>query len=221
MKSLTLRHLEVDLPILVSESRPLVFDVGANKGQSIELFQRLLPNPIIKAFEPNSTLTQNLLKAYKGEEIVIENIALGPEPGTLPFNIFQNNELSSILDLDRTSSNPFSGTPLQDRVLVQISTLDLYVKEKNITRIDLLKIDTQGYDLDVLRGGTTLLSKQSVETILVEVNFVQLYQGQASFGEIERYLAACGYGLLCFYEIVRVDECISWATACFRKKSLT
>jgi hypothetical protein len=69
----------------------------------------------------------------------------------------------------------------------------------------------------VLRGAEGLLSGQRVDVLLVEVNFVDLYHGQCNFGEVERFLARQGYGLLGLYEVVGKLGCIRWATACFQK----
>jgi hypothetical protein len=85
-----------------------------------------------------------------------------------------------------------------------------------LTHIDLLKIDTQGFDLEVLRGAAEMLCRRAIDTLLVEVNFISLYKGQGSFGEVERFLAEKGYGLLTLYEVNRPNFCMRWATACFR-----
>ena len=108
---------------------------------------------------------------------------------------------------------------MRRQVPVPVTTLDSYVEGHGIRRLDLLKIDVQGYDLEVLRGASQLLTQHRVETILIEVNFIQMYVGQGSFGEIERYLRDAEYGLLCLYETIRFGECVSWATACFRRIS--
>jgi hypothetical protein len=102
-------------------------------------------------------------------------------------------------------------------VSVPMTKLDSYIKQKCLTHIDLLKIDTQGYDLEVLRGASTILDLRAVGTLLVEVNFTCLYEGQCSFGEIERLLKGKGYGLVALYEVVRTNLLISWATACFQR----
>jgi FkbM family methyltransferase len=194
----------------------VVFDVGANRGQTIDLICRSLRKPKITAFEPNPELIARLQAAYGTTNITLEGIALGSSSGVREFNVLENHELSSFLELDRSTSNPFRQTPLHVRCPVPVDTLDSYVKARGVNQLDLLKIDVQGYDLEVLRGASGLLADQLVETILIEVNFVQMYVGQGSFGEIERYLWDRGYGLLCMYEIVRTGECVSWATACFR-----
>ena len=121
-----------------------------------------------------------------------------------------------MLALDRSDESPFSKEGTRCHVSVPITTLDLWVKKRRLTHIDLLKVDTQGFDLEVLRGASVTLSNKTVKTLLVEVNFVSLYEGQCSFGEIKSFLKDKGYGLMALYEVARVNLRMGWATACFQ-----
>lgn len=218
VEQLTLRDLDFDLRYLVSSENPIVFDVGANKGQSIERVCRTWRDAKIYAFEPNPGLAAGLKLKHTSCKVIVEAVALGSVPGRLDFSILDNDELSSCLILEQCQSNPFANTRLKERISVPVRTLDMYADENRITQIDLLKIDTQGFDLEVLRGAAESLNLRRIESVLVEVNFVPLYHHQGTFGEIERFLAEKGYGLLALYEVVRHQTCISWATACFRRK---
>lgn len=214
--SLTLRDLEFDLCYLIKGQKPVVFDVGANTGQSIDLFRRTLHAPNIISFEPNPALAEHLKQKYADNGVVIERMALGSSEGTDRFNIFERDDLSSMLELHRDKRNPFSNTALKRTISVAITTVDLYVTKYGFEFIDLLKIDTQGFDLEVLRGAVGMLKQRAVGIVLVEVNFTPFYLNQANFGDIERFLAENGYGLLTFYEVFRLNACIGWATACFQ-----
>lgn len=214
--SLTLRDLEFDLPALVTKSNPVIFDVGANKGQTIEMYQRAFPKPTITSFEPNPKLTPDLVKRFPG--VAIEGVGVGSAVGTLDFQVSSNTELSSFLKSSSSAENPFANTRINEVINVPIITLDDYTKRKNIGHLDILKIDTQGYDLEVLKGATGLLDRKAADVIFIEVNFIPLYDGQASFGDIQQFLKQRGYGLLTLYEIARPDRRhASWATACFSK----
>ena len=213
--SLTLRDLEFDLPILVNNGCPVVLDVGANKGQTIDLVHRAFPRPIIFSFEPNPDLFSQLVAKYEAHGVVVECFALANCEGNISFYIAENSELSSVLALHRTDENPFSKTSAR-RVMVPATTLDTWVKKRGLTHIDLLKVDAQGFDLEVLRGASTILSHGIVKTLLVEVNFISLYEEQCSFGELEQFLKGKGYGLVTLYEVARKSLQIGWATACFQ-----
>ena len=75
--SLTLRDIEFDLPFLVVNENPVVVDVGANLGQTIDLIQRAFAKPTIFSFEPNPDLLSLLKDKYEARGVVIESIALG------------------------------------------------------------------------------------------------------------------------------------------------
>jgi FkbM family methyltransferase len=216
---LTLRDLEFDLPRLVPGSPALVLDVGANKGQTIDLLRRSLHDPVIHCFEPNRLLAGTLQQRYANTNVKIMNMAVGSSVGEIDFNVAENDELSSVLELKRSTSNPFSETKVSSRTRVPITTIDKYCAENNLGQVGLLKSDTQGYDLEVLKGAASLLGAGKVGAILVEVNFVSLYDKQCDFGQIERWLAGFGYRIVTFYEIVRNGFTMSWATACFAKEA--
>ena len=215
--SLTLRDLEFDLPVLVDNRRPVVLDVGANKGQTIDLIHRAFARPSIFSFEPNPELFSALVAKYEARGVVVECFALGNREGSIGFHIAENSELSSVLALHRTDESPFSKTN-ERRVIVPITTLDTWVKNRGLRHVDLLKVDAQGFDLEVLRGASTLLGHRGVKTLLVEVNFISLYEDQCSFGEVERFLKVKGYGLVALYELARKNLQIGWATACFQPR---
>jgi hypothetical protein len=87
--------------------------------------------------------------------------------------------------------------------------------EQNIPRIDLLKVDTQGYDLQVLKGATKLLAARRIKTVLLEVNFVPMYQRQATFLELHAFISSFGYRLVDFYNQQRSDGYTAWGDACY------
>jgi FkbM family methyltransferase len=170
--SLTLRDLEFDLCRLIKNSKPVVVDVGANTGQTIDPLRRTLDRPRIFSFEPNPTLAIGLKQKYSACDVVVEAIAVGSSEGQCTLNVLENDELSSILKLTRNEAPSVSSV-----VSVPITTIDLHAERLNLAHIDLLKIDTQGFDLDVLRGTAQMLYRRAVDTLLVEVNFITLYEG--------------------------------------------
>ena len=84
-----------------------------------------------------------------------------------------------------------------------------------MSQIDLLKIDTQGYEMQILKGASRLLAAGKVRTILLELNFVPLYDGQVWAHEIIGYLHERGLCLVDFYEKCRLNPYLGWCTALF------
>lgn len=211
--------LEQDLRVLVPQPRPVMFDVGANKGQTLAMFQRVFNKPVIHAFEPNKSLVElTLSPAHRGNpDVVINAAALGAEAGSLTFHESENNELSSFLSLEANEQNPFKGTTVQTNSTVPVWILDQYVKERELPPLDLLKIDTQGYDLHVLQGAREQLKAGRISLVMLEINFVPMYAGQPTFGEVDAFLREHGYALMDMYEKIYQDNRLAWCTGLYQK----
>ena len=219
---LTYRLLEHDLPILAGTNKPIIFDIGANKGQTVEMMLRIFRQPRIYSFEPSPKLADALKSRFAPQGITIEEIAMGATMEERSFIHYTNNELSSFLELTSTPSNPFATVAEDIRQTVSVSTVDHYCGQTGISNLDILKIDTQGFDLEVLKGAIGMLSRACVQVVQVEINFEELYKNQCTAGQLIDWLGTHGYLPVAFYETARANFPICWATACFaRPKSRT
>lgn len=81
-----------------------------------------------------------------------------------------------------------------------MTTLDEYCSRQNIATIDYLKIDAEGYDLSVLKGASTLLSRQKIRFIEVEAGMNRINTEHVYFDEFVRYLEPYGYKLYKIYD---------------------
>jgi FkbM family methyltransferase len=128
--------------------RPVVFDVGANTGQSVAKFRRLLPESTIHSFEPGPRAFRELTSTSRGlRNVNLVNAAVGSAPGRLTLIENEFTDMSSFL---RPSTAAWGEIVAETDV--EVTTVDSYCAERGIDRIDLLKIDTQGYEFEVLRG---------------------------------------------------------------------
>ena len=134
LHSLTLRDLEFDLPILVQSTDPVVIDVGANVGQTIDLMRRTFSKPVIYSFEPNPDLVQVLRNRYEIGGVVVESVALGNSEGIATFHVSENSELSSLLELDRRKGNPFAATKLPNAIERGSDEAQLLVEEATVRK---------------------------------------------------------------------------------------
>jgi len=99
---------------------------------------------------------------------------------------------------------------------IKVSTVDEYCGSEKIDFIDLLKIDTQGYDLRVIQGANRMMGHCGIAAVLVEIIFVPLYAGQSSFEEIYRALSKHGFKFVSLYGVnFSEDRYASWADALF------
>lgn len=161
-----------------------ILDVGANKGQFQKAANYLFPNAIIHSFEPIPELF-NLLQRKKHAKNSNYNKALGNEIGKLEFNQNEYNHSSSFFEISNENKNfPSSKTK---KIEVQIDTLDNIIHTFEIKRPSLLKLDVQGYEMEVLKGGVEAISS-NIDFIIVEANFENLYRGQPTFTALNKFL---------------------------------
>jgi hypothetical protein len=124
--------------------------------------------------------------------------------------------MNSLLTLDGDPANPMrEGFTPTGTTPVQLETLDEFCGEHGFKQIDILKIDTQGYDLQVLKGATRLLAGRRVRAVVLEANFVPMYERQATFSELHELLSSHGYRLVDFYNQHRSGGYTAWCDAIY------
>jgi FkbM family methyltransferase len=195
------------------QDRPVLIDVGAYHGDFAKSFLAHPSKPFERAilFEPNSVNLAELQKRFIGNSNVqIENLACDEKPGTREFFCVGPAYTGSLLPYHGTT------TAIAQRSNVNCVSLDTYLEQHGLThQIGLLKIDTQGNDLRVLRSAVKTL-KSSQPWIIAELIFVPLYEKQAQPHEIANWLAAQGYTQAAlFNEFYSSNGWLGWADACF------
>jgi FkbM family methyltransferase len=198
----------------VAGDRPLVFDVGANIGQSIENFRHYFACPAIHSFEPSPQAFLELRRRTMDvPDLALSNVALGARSGQHVF--FESAAGSPMSSLLPPGSECWGGGGIRDTLQVNLGTIDEYCAQHEIERIDILKIDTQGYDLEVIKGASAMLQMHSIHLIHMEIIFGDMYQGIPRMDEVYAYLADRGLVLVTFYPFYYWGEKASWTEALF------
>jgi FkbM family methyltransferase len=196
------------LTLINSDAEGLViFDVGANTGQTLVEFKTLFPMSTVHCFEPidgpfrqlkqkcelftHSHAHQLALSDKCGEREFYVNKQYSPSSGFIKVNakslsVIRNTHVKDMLS---------SGDSVFKKTKVLTSTLDEFCYNEGISKISLLKLDTQGAETTILRGGGELLKSGLVDIILTEISLDDIYDSRPSFGKIEEIIGPHGFSL--------------------------
>lgn len=195
-------------------SQPVIFDVGANRGQTIDEVSRRFPGCTIHAFEPGQAAFASLSKTHRRDRVRLNNVALGAAPARREFFEHSASDMSSFLELGQDARNHIAGD-VSSKLEVEIQTVDRYCFENGIDRIDLLKSDTQGFDLEVLKGAQRMLREGHVQMIYLEITFAKLYEQLPRPDDVYRFIVDHGFDLVSFYKFWHLNDRAGWTDALF------
>jgi len=174
-----------------------VLDVGANVGQYRDLLRHEVDyKGNIVSFEPIRELADAMRKRGEPDQNwIVENCALGAATGTALFNVMATTTFSSFLQPTSSSTKRFEKVnTVCDRISVAVRTLDDLLPDL-VTSLNVhslyLKLDTQGYDLEVLRGAARALSE--IRALQTEVSVRPIYDGMPDFLTTLESLRAYGF----------------------------
>ncbi|MBX9888404.1 MAG: FkbM family methyltransferase [Flavobacteriaceae bacterium] len=172
------------------------FDIGANSGQTITKIKQFYPNCDLHSFEPSKICFSYLSQNFgESKRLKLNNVAMGAKKELLDFNEYSWSALNSFLTRAYTKSK------IIDNYKVEVTTIDDYCFNNKIKSISLLKTDTEGFELNVLKGATNMMMHNHIQFVYVEIFFNLNYVGQSSFGDIYNYLLEKGFDLVRFYDV--------------------
>ena len=171
----------------------LFIDVGANFGQSaLGIIEWGYTNEII-SIEPVKECHDYLIKKstkYNNWKI-LERMAVGDKDGEAEINVSKATDLSSILKPTELLKNSFDTVESHHKEKIPIRRLDTLFNIQDIPDSTFIKIDTQGYDYNVLLGAEKIISK--VKGIQIEASLLPLYQNEKNYYDILTFLKDLGF----------------------------
>lgn len=171
-----------------------LLDIGANKGDYGAFIANYLNVERAYFFEPQAACFSQIREFTKGlPHAEILQMVLSEESGTVSFHEANQNPSSSMLPLNRAHTAAFPEIRQTREFKVEAHRLDDVMASRDMPGDIIIKMDVQGVEDRVVRGGTTVFRK--ARTVVVEMSFVPLYQGQALFEEVHATLVDCGLRL--------------------------
>jgi FkbM family methyltransferase len=168
-----------------------VLDIGANTGQFASRINEILPNVNIISFEPIKKCYEELLINSKDLKIKAFNFALGEVEEEQEINISAHSPSSSLLPMADLHKEVFAGTNFVEKEKISIKKLDDIFPEHILEGKFMVKIDVQGFEDRVIKGGLETLKK--ADLILIETSFEELYKDQLLFDGIYQLLVGIGF----------------------------
>jgi len=175
-------------------STPTFFDVGANVGQTVLELRAAYRHSRVYAFEPFAATREILTERFKSTSgVTVVPCAMGSAPGEV---LARQNSISEMSSLLSQAAGP-GDAPNE---LIHIETIDRYCAQQNISSIDILKTDTEGFDIEVLRGASNFLLEQKVKYVYAEVSFCPDRCHLTPFMPMMELMAGWNYRFLGLYE---------------------
>ncbi len=146
----------------------VLFDVGANRGAWTRHALDATQDAQIHCFEPLSALYQRLHANRFPERVVCHPVGLSDDVGERPIYV----ETTS---LHNRRLGPADGPSIPKTETIRLTTLDAYCAEQDIDQIDFLKLDVEGHELAVLRGGQAMIRNEGIRRIQFEYGPFNIY----------------------------------------------
>ena len=200
-----------DMSRIVTSSNPVLFDVGANVGQTIQKFRQQFQKSTIHSFEPSPATFRVLQERTRGiPKLHLTNAGLGARSGITTFVENENVDMSSFLEPGQECWGS-----IKQRSQLRLDTIDEYCARVGVKHIDVLKSDTQGFELEVLRGASGMIEHRRIQLIYLEIIFSAMYKGLPGADEIFKLLFDRGFRVVSFYEMHHRNGLLSWTDVLF------
>ena len=172
-----------------------VIDLGANVGQFAVAAANLFKGVKIFSVEPDprtaDVLKQNLMSIKQATVFVV---AVGDSVGEAEFYVNKDAQVSSMLKLGSDRMRDFPRSTVVEKITVPVTTLDTLFQGRKLEKPILVKIDVQGFEDRVIRGGKDFL--KLTEWVLMEVSFADLYEGEHNFKSLLELMDEHGFRFL-------------------------
>jgi FkbM family methyltransferase len=187
------RNFVFDLKRLFGNNVEMIVDAGANVGSIAQEFSFYFPQAKILAFEPVLATFKRLeKKALASGRIIPIQLALGESSYQIEIPLNTEDTINSI-----------SAPPEQQNIcgyeMINVESLDEYARKNRIEKVDILKIDVEGYEFKVLEGANHFI-QSSIKAIVLEVGY-ERSSSKVHFSDVETYMENHGFQCCGIYDL--------------------
>mgnify|MGYP006155469421 CR=1 FL=1 len=202
---------------LAGEDTAVVVEVGAADGRDSMIYAERCPGARIIAYEPIPESFNKLAALASGESRLIPvNSAVSNNNGSTVMYRTNQVDSSSLLKPIDNNDTLSKYHKIDELITVQTVRLDEDMNRLKVDKIDILKIDAQGAELEVLESLGCFLSEGRIKVICAEVGFKDLFEGGVLYHDLANYLVGFGYQLHSFYDLVHLPNgTLAWGDAIF------
>lgn len=186
-------------------SNPVILEAGAYDGSDAVNLARTWPNGMVYSFEPIGELfakaSQTITTAGVSNAFIF-NYALGDYVGAADMFVSEEPNAPGVPSQSSSLLAPkehlvYFGTQFLRNTIVPVITIDAWAQEHNISHVDLLWLDMQGYELPALMASPKIF--KTVKAVLMEVEFAELYAGQYQFDQVKAWFESQGFELFALH----------------------
>lgn len=189
--------------LITTNKKPVIFDIGAHHGQTTKMYRTLFKESTIYSFEPFLESYKILLESTRSDSNThTYNIGFNNFKGKVNLNVNNLTATNSILPTHQDGEKIWGKDLLTTigKVEINVTTIDEFILEKKIEKIDILKLDTQGTEYSILEGAQNAITEKKIALIYLEIITMPTYEGQRHLDEVLLLLRKGGFILYNFYD---------------------
>jgi len=180
---------------LLDEDIHTVLDIGANVGNFAKLSREVFPDATIYSFEPLHDCFEKLTNSLPDDDNFVPiECGVGSHEEKLEFFRSFHSPSSSFLKMEEFHKEAFPYTnegQSAEPVEIQVKALDDLLRERELVKNVLTKIDVQGFEMEVIEGAKRTLGQ--TKAVIIEMSFAELYAGQPLFHDVYEKMYSLGF----------------------------
>jgi FkbM family methyltransferase len=181
-----------------------IFDVGANRGDITAIYKSVFPNAKVFAFEPFPEMFERLKRRFAQDPTVTPiPMAVSNATETRDFYVNELIATNSLLPLAPETNRYYHREQDKTKAIIQVPaiTIDDFVRQERIEKIDILKFDIQGGELMALKGAIHTLQQSLVSLIFLETMYAPVYKNVPLLHAVWNFLEQQQYTLYDLYSL--------------------